>query len=457
MRCGCPDPVPGAPDPADTPDVTLFTSDGADCRLRILFLTDNFVPETNAPAIRTFEHTRVWVEQGHDVTVVTGVPNFPTGRVHRGYRNRPYTVEEIDGIRVVRVWTYVTANVGTLRRSLDYISFLITSIPGALAQERPDIVVGTSPQLLTPLAAWVVARLRRVPFVFELRDLWPESISAVGAVLDELSMRVMAALAGFLYRRADAIVSVTESFVGVLSSRGVSRDKMVVVRNGANPAEFEGGGSDTLTREEIGIGDGDFLVTYVGTIGMAHGLENVLDAAAMTEEEPIHYLLVGEGAEKSRLEAEAGRRGLRNVTFLGSRPRGDIPGILATSDAVVVHLKDDPLFDTVIPSKIFEAMAAGVPIVLAVRGESARIVSGSGAGVVVEPGSPEELVQAIRKLRSDPDLARGMGLSGRRAVEERFSRRALALAMLEVLVSVVRKRCPSPPSGEGRPPSRTDP
>jgi glycosyltransferase involved in cell wall biosynthesis len=404
--------------------------------VRILFLTDNFAPETNAPATRTFEHARVWVAEGHDVTVVTGVPNFPTGRVHEGYRNRPYQVENIEGIRVVRVWTYIAANVGTLRRSLDYISFMLSSIPAALVQERPEIIVGTSPQLLTTLAAWLVARLRRVPFVFELRDLWPESISAVGAVLDEASMRAMSAVAQFLYKRADAIVSVTESFVEVLASRGISRDKMVVVRNGASLSDFGGETGPSDVRLKAGIGEDRFLVTYLGTIGMAHGLGSVLDAAVMSGDEPVHFLFVGEGAEKSRLEAEASRRGLGNVTFLGNRPRVEIPGILAASDAVIVHLKDDPLFDTVIPSKIFEAMAAGVPIIHAVRGESARIVSEAGAGIVVEPESPGQTLAAISRLRSDRELSREMGKRGRAAVQESFNRKTLALKMLHALISV---------------------
>jgi colanic acid biosynthesis glycosyl transferase WcaI len=427
------------------PVTTNGTSDGAYWRLHILFLTDNFIPETNAPAVRTFEHARIWVKEGHEVTVVTGAPNFPTGRIHKGYSNRPYTVETVDGIRVVRVWTYVTPNVGTLRRSIDYISFLTSSVPGAMIQRRPGVVVGTSPQLLTPLAAWAVARMRGLPFVFELRDLWPESIVAVGAVMDEPSMRAMAWLADFLYRRADAIVSVTESFVEVLASHGISRDKITVVRNGANLSEFPPDVTPAGIREEIGMGPDDFLLTYVGTIGMAHGLENVLDAAAMTADEPIHYLFVGEGAEKERLEGLAGERRLDNVTFLGSRPRESIPGILAATNAVIVNLKDDPLFDTVIPSKIFEAMAAAVPIVLAVRGESARIVSDAGAGIPIEPGSPAELVRAIHELRGRPEQARAMGLNGRKAVEQHYSRRASALKMLDVLVSVAERAAGSNP------------
>lgn len=408
--------------------------------MKILFLTDNFPPESNAPALRTYEHAKVWVREGHDVTVVTCAPNFPTGRVHEGYRNRPYAVERMDGIRVVRVWTYITANTGRFRRSLDYASFMLSSVPGALVQERPDVVVGTSPQLLTAAAASAVARLRRVPFVFELRDLWPESIAAVGVLRGGPAIRLLARLADGLYRRADGIVSVTESFVDVLEQRGIPRKKVVVVRNAVNLAEFSTGPGDAGFREKAGIGGDRFLATYVGTLGMAHALTTVLDCAEITRDEPIHYLLVGEGAEQEGLEAEAGRRGLDNVTFLGRQPRGRVPAILSSSDAVLVHLKDDPLFNTVIPSKIFEAMAVGKPIVLGVRGESAEIVAGAGAGIVVKPEFPVEMAAALRRLRADPALGAELGANGRAAAESEFCRRAAALRMLAALEDVVSAR-----------------
>lgn len=408
--------------------------------LKILFLTDNFPPETNAPALRTFEHAHVWVEDGHDVTVITGAPNFPTGRVHDGYRNTPYSVEDMDGVRVVRVWTYVAPNEGRFRRSFDYLSYMLTSLPAALIQERPDIVIGTSPQLLTVVAAWAAARLRRVPFVFELRDLWPESMAAVGVVSGGPVMRGIAALANFLYRRADCVVSVTRSFVRVLGDRGIPLACIAVVRNGVNLSLFAPGSAPGGVREEMGVGPDDFLATYVGTLGMAHGLQSVIAAADMTRGEPIHYLLVGEGAEKAALEREVERLGLSNVTFLGGQPRGRIPPILAASDVVIVHLRDDPLFSTVIPSKIFEAMAVAKPIVLAVKGESAEIVAGAKAGLVTRPEAPGEMAEAIRRLRSDPELARELGDNGRAAAEGEFCRRSAARAMMEILEGTVERR-----------------
>lgn len=414
-----------------------------DGTVKILFLTDNFPPETNAPALRTYEHARVWVEEGHEVTVVTGAPNFPTGRIHEGYRNRAYALEQMDGIRVVRVWTYITPNTGHFRRSLDYLSFMLTSIPAAMRQQRPDVVVGTSPQLLTVVSAWVAARFHRAPFVFELRDLWPESMIAVGAAKGGAFMRGIAGIAHGMYRRADRIVSVTESFVEVLRERGVPPEKMTVVRNGVNLTEFApsgnsggDGGPAKAFRDEVGVGAGDFLVTYVGTMGMAHGLRSVLAAADATRGEPVHYLFVGEGADKAALASEALRRRLTNVTFLKGQPRKRIPTILNASDAVLVHLRDDPLFSTVIPSKIFEAMAVAKPMILGVRGESAEIVGGAGAGILVEPESPEELSAAVHRLRVDPELARELGENGRRAAENEFCRREAGLKMLSVLEEV---------------------
>lgn len=414
--------------------------------MRILILTDNFPPESNAPAARTFEHARVWVELGNEVTVITGFPNFPTGRIHAGYRNRPRAVESTDGIRVVRVWTYITPNEGVFRRSLDYLSFALSAIPAGLIERRPDVVVGTSPQLLTVLAAWVLSRLRRAPCVFELRDLWPESMIAVGAAKDGRATRALARLADFLYAHSQRIVAVTDSFKEILSRRGVPREKIAVVKNGVDLARFSPGAQDAGVREELGVRPDAFLLTYAGTVGMAHGLSTVLDAAEASAGQALTFLVVGDGAEKERLVQEAGARGLDNVLFLPGQPRSRIPGILAASDAVLIHLRGDPLFASVIPSKIFEAMAMARPIILGATGESAALVRETGCGIVVPPESPAEIVRAVGRIAGDAGFARSLGENGRRAAEESFSRRAAALRMLDVLrdVAEARGRAPRP-------------
>jgi len=412
--------------------------------MRILFLTDNYPPETNAPAVRTWEHSREWAAAGHDVTVVTGFPNFPTGKVYDGYRNRMRQVEHLDGVRVVRVWTYVAPNRGTLRRALDYLSFFTSAVPAALAEQRPDVVVGTSPQLFTALAAWVVAVLKRVPFVFELRDLWPESIRAVGAAGDGPMLRVLGRLAHGLYERADCIVSVTESFRTILAKRGIDPGKIVVVRNAVDLAGFQPGPRDNAFRRSLSIGDDTFLATYVGTLGMAHGLEHVLEAAEMLRGDDVRFLFVGEGARREELVDLAERKRLDNVRFLPRQSREDVPAILTASDAVVVHLRDNPLFEHVIPSKIFEAMAVGRPIIHAVRGESASIVSEARCGITVKPEFPLEMVSAIRRLKGDPGLARRLGANGRSAAEEEFCRTAAARRMLDALGRVVKGEAGGP-------------
>ncbi|MBD3349174.1 MAG: glycosyltransferase [Candidatus Eisenbacteria bacterium] len=403
--------------------------------MRILFFSDNYPPETNAPAVRTREHARVWVERGHDVTVVTCAPNFPTGRLHEGYRNA-YCVDTVDGVRVVRVWSYIAANKGTVRRSLDFLSFMLSAVPAGLLQSRPDVVVGTSPQLFAVVAAWLVARLRRAPCVFELRDLWPESIEAVGASGSSVFMRAVGRLAGFLYRHVDHIVCVTRSFASILAERGIPPVKISVVLNGVDLDEFSPRAADEEFRSRMGVGKDGMLVTYLGTVGMAHGLGNVLDAAELSGDERTRFLIVGEGAEKAALRASALERGLRNVIFLDGQPRGQVPRILSASDAVLVHLRDDPLFRTVIPSKIFEAMAMARPIVLAVRGESRSLVERTRSGIAVEPGNPGELVDAIERLASDPELRAELGRNGRRSAELEFGREEAAVKMLDVLSEV---------------------
>ena len=246
--------------------------------MQILFLTDNFPPEVNAPASRTYEHCREWVRAGHRVTVITGVPNFPKGRVFPGYRNHVWQRETMDGIEVVRVWTYITANAGFAKRTLDYLSFMVTGFLAGLVQPRPDVIVGTSPQFFTNCAAWTLSVFLWRPFVFELRDLWPESIKTVGAMNDSAALRLMERLELFLYRRAAAVVAVTESFRRNLIGRGIDRNKIHVVTNGVDLSRFRPMQRDAGLATRYGL-DGTFVAGYIGTHGMAHALETVLEAA----------------------------------------------------------------------------------------------------------------------------------------------------------------------------------
>jgi colanic acid biosynthesis glycosyl transferase WcaI len=401
--------------------------------VNILFLTDNFPPETNAPATRTHEHARNWVAAGHQVTVLTNVPNFPAGRVFPGYRNKPWQLEAMDGIRVVRVWTYVTANEGFLGRSLDYFSFGVTGVVGGLFLPTPDVIVATSPQIFTALGGCVLARIKRRPFVFELRDLWPDSIVAVGAMREGPLLRMLRRLEYGLYHRAAKIVSVTNAFKRILVANGIPQGKIEVIRNGVDLKAFVPGPKPVELARRLGL-EGKFVAAYVGTIGMAHGLDALLSAAErLRDRRDLAFVLVGAGAERTRLEEDARRRGLGNVIFVGPVDKQEVREYWRLCDVALVLLKDVSLFLHVIPSKIFEAMGTGRPIILGVRGESLDLLQEAGAGIAISPENPQALAEAITKLMDNPALCRDMGAAGRRFVERNFDREHLALEMLKVL------------------------
>jgi len=404
--------------------------------MHILFFTDNFPPETNAPASRTHEHAKVWVAAGHQVTVVTGAPNFPSGKIHMGYRNAFWKREVLDGINVVRVWTYITANEGFLRRTLDYMSFMAAAIVASPFLPRPDVIVATSPQFFTPCAAWVVSMLRRRPFVFELRDLWPDSIVAVGAMRETRVIGWLRRLEYFLYRRAARIVVVTHSFKSVLTANGIDTEKIAVVPNGVDLETYWPGPKPVALVKRLDV-EGRFVVAYVGTVGMAHGIGTLLDAAKqLLHRKDIVFIVVGAGAEQAGLSEQSCDQGLANVIFVGAVSKADVRGYWRLCDVAVVLLRNAPLFRHVVPSKMFEAMGMARPIVLGVKGESEKILLESGGGIVVPPEDAPALAEAVCKLADNRDYCNELGAKGRRFVEQRYSREKLAMQMLNELMFV---------------------
>lgn len=410
--------------------------------MHILFLTDNFPPEVNAPASRTFEHCREWVRAGHRVTVVTTAPNFPKGELFAGYRNRLWQTEDMEGIRVVRVWTYITANEGFVRRTLDYVSFMASAVVASPFLGRPDVVIGTSPQFFTVCGAWVVSGLKRRPFVFELRDLWPESIKAVGAMREGAAFRMLERIERFLYRRAARIVSVTHSFKRTIVGRGVDPEKVDVVTNGVDVGHFKPRPRDAELAAALGL-DGKFVAGYVGTHGLAHALETVLDAAERLKAEPggdrFRFLLLGDGARKQQLVEAARTRGLDNVVFVDSVPKSEVARYWSLIDASIIHLRRTELFTTVIPSKLFECLGMGIPVLHGVQGESAEIVEREHVGIVFEPENAGELVAGLKRLEADGELRARLRESCLAAAPH-YDRSAMAARMLEVLEAASAKR-----------------
>ena len=407
--------------------------------MKILFFTDNFPPESNAPAIRTLEHTREWVKNGHEVTVITCVPNFPLGEVYEGYSNSFFQREEIEGIQVVRVWSYITANEGSIKRILDYVSYMLSSTIAALFLPRPDVVVGTSPQLFAAVAAWLTSIFKRRPFVFELRDLWPETILAVGAMKKSLIMTWLEKFASFLYRQADLMVPVTNAFAEVLKKEGVPEERIVVITNGIEPGSYQAAMTPEETRKRWGIPADAFVSGYIGTLGMCHGVSTILEAAAQVKGDAgLHFVIMGNGADKAEIKAHAAERELDNVSIIDGQPRQDALDVLNSLDISLVLLRNSPLFETVIPSKIFEAMELEKPIVLGVRGESRGIVvDQTQSGIAFTPEDSTELIAQIRALQADPDRQLKLGSNGRAAVETSFRRSVLANRMLEAIESLV--------------------
>jgi len=407
--------------------------------MRILFLSDNFPPESNAPATRLHEHAVRWVRAGHEVTVITCAPNFPEGKLYAGYRNAWRQVETIDGIRVVRVKTYITANEGFLRRTLDYMSFMAMAFGIGLTERRPDVVVATSPQFFCAIAGWALSVAKWRPFVFELRDLWPASIVAVGAMGRSPAIRLLERIELFLYRRAAAVVSVTESFRDDLVARGIARDKIYVVINGVDLDRYEPRPRDPALEREFAL-EGKFVAGYMGTHGLAHALPKVLEAAErLRHRADIAFFFAGAGAQRDAVERIVTERGLANVRLIPRQPKERMPALWSACDVAIVPLRDNPVFATVIPSKIFESMGMGVPILMSLPdGEATRIVRETGAGVCVPPEDPVAMANAIVELADHAERVAQLRARARAAAPQ-FSRDHLAARMAEILATVSRR------------------
>lgn len=401
--------------------------------MHIIFLTHYFPPEVNAPASRTYENCKCWVANGHQVTVITGVPNMPDGVVYKGYKNKFSQREEIAGIQVLRVWTYLTPNKGIFRRTLNFISFMIFSLLGVFLIENGDLVIATSPQFFCGIGGYLFSRLKRLPFILEVRDIWPESIIAVGALTNRRLIKIFEKMEVALYYSAKKIVVVTESFKKIIVRKGISAKKIFVLKNGVDLCFYRPFHQDNEVRNELNLHK-KFVVSYIGTIGMAHALDRVLEVAeGLRELTNIVFLIVGSGARREHLIREKERKNLNNVLFIEKQPKKLIPSFYAASDVCLVTLRNYPLFKAVIPSKIFEIMAMARPIILGVDGEARYIVEKARAGIFVEPENVENLEKAILHLYRSKKERQVLGKNGRKFVEKYFDRNKLANDYLKIL------------------------
>jgi len=402
--------------------------------MRILVVTHYFPPEIGAPQARLSELARSWAEVGDEVTVLTGMPNHPTGIVPAEYRNRLRCEERVDGYRVLRTWLYATPNEGMAKKSIGHLSFMVSSVAlGARRSGPADVVVVSSPTFFSVFSAWLLARAKRARFVVEVRDLWPAIFVELGVLTNRWLIRALEAMELAVYRAADLVVVVSEGFRDDLLRRGVPAAKVHTIRNGVDLEQFAPGPGDAgAARRRLGASPDQTLVLYIGAHGISHGLTSIAEAAAKLSGAPIRLAFVGEGAAKGRLEQRVNELGLTNVSLLPGVPRQEVPALLAAADVCLVPLRDVPLFSTFIPSKMFEYLAAEKAVLGAVRGEPAAILRAAGA-VVVEPEDVDAIANAILELAGDPERRRTMGTTGREYVQRHFDRRRLAAQYRDLL------------------------
>ena len=369
--------------------------------MRILFLTDNFPPETNAPATRTYEHCLKWINMGYKVTVITCFPNFPKGRVFEGYINKLYQKENIDGITVIRVWSYIAENNGFVKRIIDYVSYAVTSFLFGLFV-KTDLIIATSPQFFTAISGRMLSFFKRIPWVMEVRDLWPDSIAAVGSMnKSSIPLKVLKKIEHHLYLSASKIIVVTDSFKKyVIKDHQITPEKVGVFKNGVLISNFKKPKpNDVMTlKESLGLKN-KIVISYLGTHGLAHGLKFILESISKISNPDLHFLFIGDGAEKENLIKYSKTLHSKNFTFLESVTKSEIPLYIEISDFSLVNLKKSGEFKNVIPSKIFENIAMYKPILLGVEGESKKLINDHQVGVCFEPENKESFFNAIKDIQ----------------------------------------------------------
>lgn len=404
--------------------------------MRILFLTDNFPPEVNAPANRTYEHCKEWVKLGADVTVITCFPNFPKGKVYVGYKNKWKSEEIIDGIKVIRVWSYISANEGFVKRILDYFSYALTSFLAGIFI-KTDLIVATSPQFFTALAGSFLSFFKRKKWVMEVRDLWPESIVAVGAMKKGSIIRFFEWLELRLYKSATHIVVVTDAFKQKICDRGINSNKISVFKNGVNLELYKSSPKniDLLKKHKIGVEK--IIIGYIGTHGMAHGLSFIIECVKELEclSPNLFFLFLGDGAEKKKLISLAKELNLSNILFLDSVAKSEVVEYLNITDVALVNLKKSDTFLTVIPSKIFEAAAMKKPMLLGLEGETKGIIEKYGAGICFEPENKKDFIASVNKITANKELYSKIQ-NGCEVLSKDFDRKKIASLMLEKMRSI---------------------
>lgn len=399
--------------------------------MRILIISQHFPPEFAATGRRAQELAASLAARGHDVTVLAGRPNHPSVADRYFCRDAARSERAPEGYRVLRLRVFRPANTRAWKRALNYLTFALLAVGRGLLERRPDAILAVSP-LPAGVAALALHAWHRAPLIYDLQDIWPDSARAVGVMKRGLALRLLGYVEDLLYRRAARVVVISEGFRDYLANRGVPPERLGVIPNGVDVERFQGTRPEVRVRRTAPL-CGRFIVGYIGNHGLAQRLDTALEAAERLRGDNAALLLVGEGVDKARLERRAGDAGLDNVRFLRGVPRRRVPSLLAACDALLVILRDDPLFRITVPSKVYEYMAAGKPVLCAVGGETAAIVEQARCGVAVRPSDGVALADAVRALAGDRAACAAMGAAGAAWVREHFSTAAMMAAYADVV------------------------
>lgn len=395
--------------------------------MKILFLTDNFPPEVNAPATRTYEHCKEWVALGAEVTVITCAPNFPKGKVFEEYKNKLFQKEIIDGIKVIRVWTYISENKGFIKRILDYLSFMVSSFIAGLFI-KTDIIIATSPQFFTVISGRWLSFWKKKKWIMEVRDLWPESIKAVGALNKGLIIQFFEFLEKRMYKSAYKIVVVTDSFKDTLIKKhNIKKEKIEVIKNGVNNDLFYPVNKDIKLLKRLNI-ENKLIVGYIGTHGLAHGLDFIFKSVKKITDSKIHFLFLGDGAKREELLKLKETLQLNNITMISTVKKNEVSRYISILDVALVNLKKSDTFKHVLPSKIFELCAMEKPILLGVEGEAAELINKYDVGVTFIPENENDFIKNLEKIKN-----KSFDSSNFIKLKNDFNRKKLAKKMLDYI------------------------
>jgi glycosyltransferase involved in cell wall biosynthesis len=398
--------------------------------MRILFLTQYYPPETGAVQNRLSDLARRLTKTGHRVTVLTAVPSYPKGEIFDEYRGRLTMSADCEGIRIVRTWAYVTKKKSFVQRILNYLSFAVLSpVVGWLIVEKVDVIIVESPPLFLGVSGYFLSRLKRAKFVLNVSDLWPESAVALDVLRSRRLIQWATRMEEWLYSKAILVTGQTQGIVDSIQSR-CANTPVHLLTNGVTQEFLDQVAHARVSRirlrEKFGFGQ-KFIVVYTGLHGLAQGLDTLLQSAELLKQhENIQFCLFGEGPEKPHLQLIAAERELGNVRFYSPLPASEMVELLASVDASIVPLKRNRLFKAALPSKLFEALGAGVPVLLAVDGEAKRLIEKSKGGLLVEPENPEDMAKKILQLCRDPEQRRKLGENGREYVRAHFNREEIA-------------------------------